>query len=349
MKKRNLSAEKKIHNFYLKKLNDEKISKIYSEFKKNLDNQNQKKICLAISGGSDSMALAFLSKCHSIQKKKKYFYIVVDHKLRKESSYEAKLTKEKLKKYGINCKILTVKSKKIRSNIQSFARENRYKLIFKECSKNKINLVLTAHHKDDLYENFFIRLLRGSGLKGLSSFNRIKNRVNKEKNIFVYRPLLNVSKKDLLYISKKTFNFFLKDPSNYNDKFLRVKIRKLINQLAKEGLNFNKFKLSLENLYKSDQTIEFYVKKNIEKNSRFLIKKKSFILNENFFNQPEEILFRSLSEIIHRIGNKKTYARGSKIVNLIRGINLEENYKKKTLSGCTIEKLNKSMIISREF
>ena len=71
MKKRNLSAKKKIHNFYLKNLNNPKIKKIYSQFKKSLDNQNTKSLGIAISGGPDSLALAFLAKCYSIQKNKK--------------------------------------------------------------------------------------------------------------------------------------------------------------------------------------------------------------------------------------------------------------------------------------
>ena len=309
---------------------------------------NQKKICLAISGGSDSMALAFLSKCHSIQKKKKYFYIVVDHKLRKESSYEAKLTKKELKKYGINCKILTVKSKKIRSNIQSFARENRYKLIFKECLKKKIKFVLTAHQKNDLFENFFIRLFRGSGLKGLSSFNSFKTKIIKENNIYILRPLLSIYKKDLINVANSTFGFFAKDPSNDNEKFLRIKIRKLINQLNKQGLDFDKLKLAFDNLYQSNLTIEFYIKQNIKKNSKFYNNNRSVIINQNFFKQPDEIVFRSFSEIIHLFGVKHKYTRGSKVINLIKSINSSGNFKKRTLSWCIFQKVNKSIIISRE-
>ena len=69
MKKRNLSAKKKIHNFYLEKLKNPRIKRIYSEFEKNLRKYNLSKFSIAVSGGVDSMALAFLAKCHSIKKK----------------------------------------------------------------------------------------------------------------------------------------------------------------------------------------------------------------------------------------------------------------------------------------
>ena len=167
-------------------------------------------------------------------------------------------------------------------------------------------------------------------------------------NIYILRPLLNISKEDLSYITRSTFNFSIEDPSNNNDNFLRIKIRKLINQLKKNGLTFEKFNLTLENLNKSNNAIDFYVKKNINENTSLLNKKKSIIINEIFFNQPEEVVFRSLSKIIHDIGNKKSFTRGKKIFSLVNDINSIKNFKKKTLSGCILEKVNKSIIISKE-
>ena len=234
------------------------------------------------------------------------------------------------------------------SNFQAKAREKRYELIFKNSLKNKVNLVLTAHHKNDLYENFFIRLLRGSGLKGLSSFQNRKTKIIKNKNVFVLRPLLSISKKELSYITENTFNFKIEDPSNKNDDYLRIKIRKLIHKLNQHGLNFEKFKLTLENLNKSNLAIKFYVDKNKKENTKFLNKEKSIIINESFFNQPDEIVFRSFSELIHEIGKKMSYARGKKVLNVIKNIKTSKSFKKQTLSGCVFEKVNKSIIISRE-
>ena len=347
MKKKSLSVKKKIHNFYFEKLTNPRINKIYLEFEKNLGTNNLSKFGVAISGGPDSIALAFLAKCHSIIKKIEHSYFTVDHKLRVNSTKEAIQTIKTLKKFGIICKILTWKNNRTYSNFQAKAREKRYELIINQSIKSKVNFILTAHQKNDLYENFFIRLLRGSGLKGLSSFKQNKAKVSKE-NIYVLRPLLNISKKDLAYIAKNTFQFKIDDPSNNNEKFLRIKIRKLINKLKKEGLNFNKFNITLENLNKSNMAIEFYVKKNIKENSKLLKDKKSIMLNEIFFQQPDEIVFRSFSELIHKIGRKKSYARGKKVLNLLNSINISEKFKKKTLSGCIFEKVNKSLIISRE-
>ncbi len=348
MKKKNLSVKKKILNFYSKKLNNPRIKKIYLKFKKNLSRHNTNSFCVAVSGGEDSLALSFLAKCYLLENNKRGYFFIVDHKLRNKSTFEANLVKKKLKSFQISSNILTIKKKKVSTNIQSFARDNRYKLIIKQSLIKKIDMILTAHHSDDLIENFFIRLLRGSGLKGLISFSNIKSKVKLDDKIFILRPLIDIPKKELAYISKNTFNFNVNDPSNFDEKFLRVKVRKLISNLEKDGLTFNKFKLSLSNLSKSNYAVDYYVKKNINDNSNYLKLTKTIILKDDFLKQPDEIVFRSFSEIVQKVGKKDTFSRGTKVENLIKYLRSANNYSKKTLSGCIIQKIENSFIISQE-
>ena len=68
------------------------------------------------------------------------------------------------------------------------------------------------------------------------------------------------------YISKNAFNFNIDDPSNYDENFLRVKVRKLVSKLENDGLSFEKFKKTLNNLNKSNFALEYFVKKNINDN-----------------------------------------------------------------------------------
>ena len=146
-------------------LNKRNLKKFENFIKLNLSKST---FSVAVSGGSDSLALTYLSKCYSILNNVKVNFYHVDHKLRKESSDEAKKLNFLLKKFDINCKVLKWVGKKPKSNIQAIARKKRYSLIYKECTKDKVNFIFIAHHLDDLYENFIIRLLRGSGLKGLT-------------------------------------------------------------------------------------------------------------------------------------------------------------------------------------
>ena len=170
MKKKSLNAKNKNRNTVTNFLKDKFINTIYKQFEKNLVPENG--YIVAVSGGPDSLALAYFAKCFSQLKKVNFYYYLVDHRLRKDSSKEAKKTLNLLKKIDVKCKVLIWQGKKPKSNIQSLARNKRYDLLYKECLKNKINFIFVAHHMDDLYENFLIRMLRGSGLKGLVSFNK---------------------------------------------------------------------------------------------------------------------------------------------------------------------------------
>ena len=328
----------------LKHLNNNQIRKIFIKFKNHLDKNES--FAVAVSGGPDSLSLSFLSKCFSIKESVNVKFYIVDHKLRKNSSSEARLVCNILKKIGINCKVLTWKGKKPISNIQAIARKKRYSLLISQCKKDNINNLLLGHHIDDLYENFLIRLLRGSGLKGLTSFgNKSEYKVN---NINIIRPLMSFEKNDLIYISKKVFGYYIEDPSNLDENFKRIKIRKLISNLKQEGLDKKKLKLTINNLKDSEETIHFYVEKNIDNNTIFFKRKNTFFVNNTFFDQPNEIVFRSLSFLIKVVGGKYYNARGKNIQNLIKKIKKDEIRKKTTLGRCFIEKFQKTIIISRE-
>ena len=343
MNLKNLSVQKKIHKKILSNLNSKKISKIYNEFSFSL--KIKKSLAVAVSGGPDSLALAYLTQCYSLINKLKVKYFIVDHKLRKESSFEARTVKKILNKINIKCQILTWNGKKPSKNIQAVARDKRYTLLANECKKNNIKHLLLGHHLDDVYENFLIRLVRGSGLNGLISFN--KNTKYKNQNLNILRPLLDVEKKDLLHISKKVFKFFVKDPSNVNEDYKRTRIRNLLYSLEQEGLNKKKLKLTIENLKDSDISIKFYVERNIKKNSVFLKKKNIYILNCDFFDQSHEIIFRSLSTIIQKLGQKYYRVRGKSINELIKRIS-KKSFTKVTLGGCLIDSVNETILLSKE-
>ena len=344
MRKKSLSVKKIIHKKNLLKISDKKIINIYQRFKKNIVFLNDKsKFSAGISGGPDSMALAYFLKLYSLEKKIRINYYHVDHGLRHSSKYEALMVKKKLKLININLKILKWKGQKPKSNIQSKARKSRYDLINGKLNKNLINIIFLGHTEDDLIENFLIRLSRGSGLKGFVSFN---SKLIKNNGIYLCRPLLNCSKSELEYTSQKIYNFYIKDPSNKDFKYKRSRIREIIQKLKEEKFNFEKIKLTISNLTKSNEVIEFYVNNNLDENTIYL-KKKFVILKHNFFLQPDEIVFRSFSKILSVVGGKYYPSRGRKILKMIHRVE-SKNFSKATLSGCTIEKIKKLTIIYPE-
>ena len=341
MSLKNLNVSSKTHKLLLNKLKDKKIYQIYKKFENSL-NLNEDFI-VAVSGGPDSLALSFLAKIYSIKKSVNIKFFIIDHKLREGSTSEAKHVQKKLKKFSINLNILNWKGKKPKNNIQSIARDKRYKLLINTAKKLKLKNILVGHHLDDLFENFFIRILRGSGLNGLVSLDQ---KTQYEK-INLIRPLLNFDKKDLIYLSEYVFGWYIKDPSNIDDKFKRVKVRNLLKQLELEGLDKNKFLLTIKNLKSSNETIKFYTKKNLLENITFLEKKRSVILKDAFFKNSAEVVFRSFSEVIKFVGKKYYPSRGKKIENIIKLINSKPAFKT-TLGGCLIQKISLTVIVSKE-
>tara|TARA_Y100000590_G_scaffold414646_1_gene511706 strand:- start:1537 stop:2598 length:1062 start_codon:yes stop_codon:yes gene_type:complete len=348
MKKKSLNAKKIIHKKLLRHLADPKVKKIYNIFEKSLITNKYKnnKFLVALSGGPDSLALTYLSKCYSILNNSDVKFVHIDHKLRKTSSIEANELKHQLKEFNINCNILVWKGRKPKSNIQSISRKNRYDLIFKYALKNNFINILIAHHIDDLYENFIIRLIRGSGLKGLVSFDKKKAVDNNGKAVII-RPLLELKKNDLIFLSKKVFQNYFKDPTNKNTTFTRTRIRNLLNELKLEGFDDKKLKQTIKNLSDADDSLRYYKNQNIKLNSSYLKNYNGFILNPNFFKQPHEVVFRSFSYLLKKVGGKYYAARGKKINQILFEIE-EGKFKKSTLSGCIMEKVENSLIIYKE-
>jgi tRNA(Ile)-lysidine synthase len=341
MSLKNLNVSKKTHKFLLDRLKDRRTLQIYKKFENNLP--IKKNFLVAISGGPDSLALSFFAKIYSIKKSIDIKYFIVDHKLRKNSTLEARFVQKKLKNLFIKSNILTWKGTKPKKNIQSIAREKRYKLLTDAAKKHGIKNILLGHQLDDLFENFFIRILRGSGLKGLISLDREthKNQIN------LIRPLIKIDKKDLIYVSNYIFGTYINDPSNEDDKFKRVKIRNFLKQLISEGFDRKKFFLTIKNLKVANENIEFYTKKNLEDNVTILSKKNNLILKENFFSQSNEVVFRSLTEVIKIVGKKYYAVRGKKIDKVVNLINTKSSFKV-TLGGCIIKKVNQTLILSKE-
>jgi len=342
MSLKNLSAKTKIPKILINKLKDKRITKIYNNFEKSLDPKHN--FIVAVSGGPDSLALAFLSKIYSIKNNVLMKFFIIDHKLRSESTNEASIVKKRLNNCKINAEILTWKGAKPIKNIQAIARKKRYEILLSKSKNLGISNILLGHHLNDLFENFFIRMLRGSGLKGLISLDK----KTKIKGVNILRPLLYQKKDDLIYIAKTVFNFYVNDPSNINEKFQRIKVRNFIKNLEQTGLDQKKFMNTLQNLKYSNEVVNFYVERNIRKNSFISANKDKAILSENFFKNPHEVIFRGLSDILLLVSKRYYSVRGKKLDKIINEIERKVSFKV-TLGGCIIQKINQTVIICKEF
>jgi tRNA(Ile)-lysidine synthase len=176
---------------------------------------------VAFSGGLDSTVLLHATiKAHG---KKNVHAFHVHHGIQKEADQWQAHCKAVSKKFGCHFDTQNVKLNKP-SNIESQARNLRYEALNQMCQAHKIQDLLLAHHLDDQAETVLIQLMRGAGLPGLSAMPQVKSK----ELIHLWRPFLNMRRKDLEIYAKEHQLTWIEDPSNQDESYRRNAIRKTI-------------------------------------------------------------------------------------------------------------------------
>ena len=178
-------------------------------------------LAVAFSGGLDSTVLLHATiKAHG---KKNVHAFHVHHGIQKEADQWQAHCKAVSKKFGCHFDTRNVKLNK-QSNIESQARNLRYEALTQMCEAHKIQDLLLAHHLDDQAETVLIQLMRGAGLPGLSAMPQVKS----NELIHLWRPFLNMRRKDLEIYAKEHQLTWIEDPSNQDESYRRNAVRKSI-------------------------------------------------------------------------------------------------------------------------
>ena len=312
-----------------------------SSFYKQSDNE----IAVGLSGGPDSMAL-----CHmlSTSYQGKVHAIYVHHGLRLEAEQEAKDIEAWIKDWPqITFKILRRDSENISdSKVQESAREDRYKLISEYCAQNNISQLYLAHHQDDQAETFLFRLAKGSGLDGLCAMSAISTY---NENLSLIRPLLHTPKVELVEYCNSQNISFLKDPSNEDVKYARVRIRKARQVLEEEGLSSKRLDITAKRLMRARKSLEHYTQLAF---SKALYQHSETMLSFDFqalADEPEEIRLRVILKTLSRIGETGSYGpRLEKVEDLLARIFDREDFVKSSLGGCLIDVDRKKGLLTIE-
>jgi tRNA(Ile)-lysidine synthase len=190
-------------------------------------------LVLAVSGGPDSIALMWLAARwqRSLARAPQLTAVTVDHALRRESAREAREVKRLATELGLAHRTLRWRDAKPATGLPAAAREARYRLLAQAARSVGASHVLTAHTRDDQAETLLMRLLRGSGLAGLSAMARTSER----NGIVLVRPLLDVPKSQLIATLRRAKIGFADDPTNRDTAFTRPRLRALLPHLAAEG------------------------------------------------------------------------------------------------------------------
>jgi tRNA(Ile)-lysidine synthase len=199
----------------------------------------QGRLLLAISGGGDSMALSLGIRDIAAAKKRAFQAAIVDHGLRAGSSDEARLVAHRLDGLGIPAVILPWNGAKPRIGVQEAARMVRHELLAVEARRIGAQCIVLAHTVEDQAETVAFRMARGSGVLGLSALAVLAPSPARSAGvgILVARPLLAETREGLRTYLRNRAVPWIDDPSNANERFARVRIRKRLAALKDAGFD----------------------------------------------------------------------------------------------------------------
>ncbi len=238
------------------------MEEVYNFISGDINLKSDDVVVVGVSGGPDSMALLYILNEF---KNKIGFKIVcahVNHNKRVESEQE----KRNLEKY-CNENNIIFEYIKIESwgddNFHNEARSVRYSFFEELVQKYSAKYLMTAHQGDDLIETILMRIVRGSTLKGYSGFNKIVDKGDYK----IVRPLITVTKDEILDFNKKNNIWYAIDSSNNEDHYTRNRYRHVVLPFLKnEDKNVHKKFLKFsETLLENNSYIDAEAKKVFNK------------------------------------------------------------------------------------
>lgn len=265
----------------------------------NLDRNliNNKVVAVALSGGSDSMALLhymfYAQKLYSF----KLIALNVEHGIRGEDSVKDTIfCIDYCKSLGV--KILTYKvdavkyAKDNKLTLEQSARALRYECFYNAIKDGKCDLIATAHHRKDNFESVLFNLFRGTGLKGLIGIAEYENKI--------IRPLLKTDKTQILEYIKEYDIPYVTDQTNFDQKYSRNYLRHTVIPAIEKEFPFAEKNISVlsEIVKEEDAFLDEIAKKHVLQ-LEYGIK----ILN----GVPKAVFARALIHALKTLGIKKDW------------------------------------------
>ncbi|MDR3187124.1 MAG: tRNA lysidine(34) synthetase TilS [Holosporaceae bacterium] len=299
------------------------------------------KFCVAVSGGSDSLALLLLSRGWAQKNGGEIFCVTVDHQLRKESLEEAVFVQTLCESMRIEHKILAWNSQSDvvdSGKLENLAREARYRLILEFCAAESVGIVLTGHTWNDQLETFAMRESHGSSKVGLAGISRIRSLAD---NVKLLRPLLYFRRDCLKNFLRNRKMAWKDDPMNDDETFQRILWRKKIASYSVEKTS--ELSHEIMRLGKMRNAVEMKAVVFLRTFCEFLQCGHAIIQRDQFLMEERATRMEILRRVIWNVGGKKyaTVINADLLAKILDG-------KINTLGRCLLKIKKHEILVFRE-
>ncbi len=300
-----------------------------------------KAIGVAVSGGGDSTALLHLMHHWAGGAGVTLHAVTVDHGLRDAAAGEAKTVARICAGLGINHSTLHWTGWDGKGNLQDQARRARYGLMAGWARERGIEMIALGHTVEDQAETFLMRLARGSGVDGLSGMASRRH----ADGVTWVRPVLLQRRQDLRDYLQRHGIGWIDDPTNEDERFDRVKIRKAMQVLADLGMDAERLAGTAQDLGIARCALELQTQEVAERT--VAIENGDVVLDRRQYRQlPLEIRDRLTTHALCWVSSAKYRPRRAALSDvgyaILKG-------KASTLHGCLITANKNSIRITREY
>jgi tRNA(Ile)-lysidine synthase len=303
-------------------------------------------IGLAVSGGPDSLALMLLTQrwAAATPGAPKLTVYSVDHRLRPEAAAEAAFVATEAARLGLSAHVLAWEGAKPSTGIQSAARTARYRLIGEAMARDGVQLLVTAHHRNDQAETVLMRMARGSGIGGLAGMMPFSS----VEGVAIFHPLLDVGPTILHAVVAEAGITPLLDPSNANPAYERVRWRQALPQLAELGLTPERLSHLARRAGEADAAIDSIAADHISCHVHFDSFGSARLERLALAALPRAIATRVLSQCLIAVGGADDIHALGQIEALSDALRMPKTFKRTTLLGTVVAAKSDTIWLARE-
>jgi tRNA(Ile)-lysidine synthase len=301
-------------------------------------------LAVAVSGGADSLALTLLADRWARARKGAVIGLTVDHRLRPDSAAEAETVAHILGAHGIRHESLVWHGPYPLHDLQAAARAARYRLLGFWCREHSVLHLLTAHHQDDQAETLLLRLGRGSGLAGLAGMAPIAE----AGPVRLLRPLLESPAARLRRMLMDIGQDWIEDPSNRNEAFARIRLRRLAPRLEACGLTAPRLADTCKHLGRARRALEHDTDRLLAHAVELHPGGFALLDPAPLAAAPDEIRLRALAALIASIGGAPYPPRFDRLERLAAALAEGGLGRGKTLGFCQLRPWRGRILVYRE-